>query len=165
MLFDVDGFYVDLVEYKDLDEIVDVYNSNKSFLMVHLDAYKVDHEWLINDIKDMKEAGFYSCKIIEGPSQKIVGIMDFKLGEETYLSLLMIHDSLKGKGLGKLIYKAFEEYAKLKKSKFIKIDVVTNYDKLVVDFWINNGFVGGESIKLSWGEVSLDGISMKKGLN
>lgn len=83
MLFDVDGFYVDLVEYKDLDEIVDVYNSNKNFLMVHLDAYKVEHEWLINDIKDMKEAGFYSCKIIEGPSTarnaiKLLKTMNFK---------------------------------------------------------------------------------------
>lgn len=91
--------------------------------------------------------------------------MDFKLGEETYLSLLMIHDSLKSKGLGNLIFKAFEEYVISQKSKFIKIDVVTNYDKSVFDFWINNGFIRGESIKLSWGEVSLDGISMKKSLN
>lgn len=34
MVFKSKGFYVDFVENEDLDEIIEVYNSNKHFLII-----------------------------------------------------------------------------------------------------------------------------------
>lgn len=97
----------------------------------------------------MKEIGFYSCKIVEISSEKIMGVIDFKVGEETYLSLLMIHNDFKSKGFGKLILQAFEEYVKSLKSKCIRIDVVTNYENSALDFWIKNGFIKFKNVELN----------------
>lgn len=47
----------------------------------------------------MKNEGFYSCKIVQKNSNEIVGIIDFKVDKETYLSLLMINSNLKGQGI------------------------------------------------------------------
>jgi len=38
MIFQIKGFYIDLVQNKDLNDIVEVYNSNKYFLINHMDA-------------------------------------------------------------------------------------------------------------------------------
>jgi len=59
---------------------------------------------MLEELESMKKANFYSCKIIEKSSGKIIGIIDFKIGEETYLSLLMLHNDYKNKGFGKLNY-------------------------------------------------------------
>jgi hypothetical protein len=83
MFFKSEGFYVDLVENMDLNEVVEVNNSNKHFLVTHLDEEKVTIEWIIQELQSMKEVGFYSCKIVERSSRKIIGVMDFKAGEET----------------------------------------------------------------------------------
>lgn len=94
MIFETKGFYVDLVEKKDLNDIVEVYNSNKHFLIAHMDTDNIKHEWLFKELESMKKVDFYSCKVVEKISDKIIGVIDFKLGEETYLSLLMIHNGL-----------------------------------------------------------------------
>ena len=162
MLFESKDFYIDIVEYKDLDEIVNVYNSNKQFLINHIGRETVTNEWIVHELDAMKQAGFYPCKIVEIKSEKIIGIIDFKIDEETYLSLLMLQNYFKGKGYGKLIFNVFEEYAKLQKSRCIRIDVVTDYDNSVLDFWINNGFVNSEDIELNWAGKVLPAVVMKK---
>ena len=162
MLFETKDFYIDIIEYKDLDEIVDVYNSNKQFLINHIGREQVTNEWIAHELDAMKLACFYSCKIVEIKTGKITGIIDFKIGKETYLSLLMLRNSFKGKGYGKSIFHAFEEYAKLQKSKHIRIDVVADYDNSVLDFWFNNGFVKAEDIQLNWAEKVLPAVVMKK---
>ena len=164
MFFQSKGFYVDLVENKDLNEVVKVYNSNKHFLVNHMDKEKITNECINQELESMKEVGFYSCKIVEISSEKIIGVMDFKVGEETYLSLLMIHNDFKSKGFGKLIFQAFEGYAKSLKSKCIRIDVVTNYENSVLDFWIENGFIKFKDVELNWTGKVLPAVTMKKGL-
>lgn len=164
MFFESEGFYVDLVENKDLDEIVKVYNSNKHFLVSHMNKEKVTNEWILQEFESMKEVGFYSCKIVEISSEKIIGVIDFKEGKETYLSLLMIHNDYKSKGFGKLIFQSFVEYAKSLKSKCIRIDVVTNYDNSVLEFWIKNGFVKFRDVELNWVGKILPAVTMKKNL-
>ena len=164
MFFETKDFYVDLVENKDLNEVVKVYNSNKHFLVKHMDKEKITNEFIFQELESMKEVGFYSCKIVDISSGNIMGIMDFKVGEETYLSLLMIHNDFKSKGFGKLIFQAFEEYVKSLKSKCIRIDVVTNYENSVLDFWIKNGFIKFKDIELNWIGKILPAITMKKSL-
>ena len=48
----------------------------------------------------------------------------------------MIDNSFRGQGIGLRIYELFEMYVKYCNSSSIRIDVVTNYDKHVLDFWI-----------------------------
>jgi len=65
MIFEAKGFYVDLVEKKDLNDIIKVYNSNKHFLIAHMDTDKIKHEWLFKELESMKKVAFYSCKVVE----------------------------------------------------------------------------------------------------
>ena len=112
----------------------------------------IDHvtfQWVVKELESMKQASFSSCKAVEKKSEKIVGIIDFKVDEETYLSLLMIHEDYQNQGFGKQIYLAFEEYARSKQSKSMRLDVVTGYSEKVFDFWIGNGFAKWKDIELN----------------
>ena len=162
MIFQSKGFYIDLVQNKDLKDIVEVYNSNKDFLINHMDIDNVKYEWILEELESMKKANFYSCKVVEKSSDKIIGIVDFKIGEESYVSLLMIHNDYKNKGFGKLIYRALEEYVKSVKSKCMRIDVVINYDDTVLNFWVENGFIIIEDIELNWTGKVLPAVIMRK---
>lgn len=164
MIFKSEIFYVDLVENKDLNEILEVYNSNRHFLINHLDKEKVTVKWVLGELESMKEVGFCSCKIVENSSGKIIGVMDFKVEEETYLSLLMVHNDYRCMGYGKLIFQAFEEYSKSLKSNCIRVDVVTSYDDSVLDFWIRNEFIKFKDTELNWAGKILPAITMKKTL-
>lgn len=164
MLFKVNGFRVEEVRNKDLNEIVEVYNSNENFLTSHMDKKEITGEWMIEELKSMKEIGFLCCKIVDMNSQKIVGVVDFKVDKETYLSLLMIHNNYKNKGLGRLIYNSLEEYVLSLKSDCIRIDVVTDYDDSVIEFWIKNRFVKFKDTILNWTGKELNSIVMKKNL-
>lgn len=162
MLFQTKDFYVDIINNKDSNEIVEIYNSNKEFLLAHMNLENVTEQWVLEEIESMKETGFYSCKIVEIPSGRIIGIIDFKIGEEIYLSLLMIHKDFKYRGYGRLILQAFEEYIKILKGKSIRIDVVINYDSSVLDFWIKNKFIKFEELELNWVGRTLPAVIMKK---
>lgn len=164
MLFQSKDFYVDFVESNYLNQVVEVYNSNKQFLESHMDKESVTKEWVLQELQSMKEVGFYSCRIVEISSEKTMGVMDFKVGEETYLSLLMIHNNFKSKGFAKQIFQAFEEYVKSLKSKCIRIDVVTNYDNCVIDFWVKNEFIKFKDAELNWTGRILPAVTMKKSL-
>lgn len=165
MVFESDDFSIDLVEDRDLNAIVDVYNSNKKFLVNHMETDKVTYEWVLEEYESMKKAGFCSCKVLEKSSGKIIGFIDFKTGEETYLSLLMIHHAYKHKGFGKSVYGALEEYVKSLKSRCMRIDVVTHYDDTVLDFWVRNGFKKCKDIALNWTGKILPAVMMKKNLS
>lgn len=164
MIFESKDFYVDLVNNDDLNKIIEIYNSNKHFLVAHMDKEKITNQCIIKEIESMKVVRFYSCKIVEKNFGEIIGVMDFKLCEESYLSLLMIHNDFKGKGFGKQIIQALEEYVKSLKSKCIRIDVVTNYDSSVLGFWIKNGFVKFKDVELNWTGKKLPAVTMKKNL-
>lgn len=65
-------------------------------------------------------------------------------------------------GFGKKIYKAFEDYAKSRESKCIRLDVVTGYSDKVEKFWIGNGFAKFEDIELNWTGIIFPAVTMKK---
>lgn len=162
MIFQTNDFGVDYVKQDDLSEIVQVYNSNRKFLEAHMNKEKISEEWILEELKSMKEAGFYSSKIVVNSSSKIIGVMDYKLGEETYLSLMMLHNNLRGNGIGQMVFRAFEEYLKSLNSKSIRIDVVTDYDNSVFDFWNKNGFIKCIDVELNWTGKILSAVTMRK---
>ncbi|WMM24731.1 GNAT family N-acetyltransferase [Tissierella sp. MB52-C2] len=162
MIFLSKEFYIEQLENKDLKEVLEVYNSNGKFLTNHIDKSTVTNEWITEELEYMKDSGFRSCKVIHIATGKIVGIMDFKVDEEIYLSLLMIHNDFQGKGFGKIIYNGFEEYVKSLKRKCIRIDVVINYDNSILKFWKDNGFVKSKDIELNWAGKALPAVTMKK---
>ncbi|MBX4266765.1 GNAT family N-acetyltransferase [Clostridium estertheticum] len=164
MIFKLRDFCIDFVEDKDINAIVEVYNFNKYFLVNHMGTDKVRYEWVLEELENMRKVDFYSCKVVEKSSKKVMGIIDFKIGEETYLSLLMIHDNYKNKGVGKLIYQALEEYSKEVKSKCMRIDVVINYDNAVLKFWVKNGFDKMKDVELDWTGKILPAVIMKKNI-
>jgi GNAT superfamily N-acetyltransferase len=164
MIFETEGFYIDLVENADINDVVEVYNSNRKFLQNHIGTDQVAKEWILDEIESMRKVDFYSCKIVEKNSGKLIGIIDFKIGEETYLSILMLHKDYKKKGLGSLVYKGLEKYAKSEESNRMRIDVVIGYDDAVLDFWTRNGFVKFKNIELNWTGKILPAVIMKKNL-
>ena len=47
--------YIDLVENRDLNDIVEVYNSNKKFLLNHTESDIVEYKWVIKELELMKK--------------------------------------------------------------------------------------------------------------
>lgn len=135
MIFKTEKFKVELTHTEDVYEIAQVYNSNKKFLINHIGKDKIDSNWVVKELEDMKKINFNSCKIIEKKSNKVAGALDFKVEKETYLSILILKSDYKSKGIGKLIYGALEKYAKSLESETMRIDVVINYDANVLKFW------------------------------
>lgn len=162
MHFENEDYYIDLVNDNDLVNIVELYNSNKNFLINHIGMESITITWLINELNIMKKEGFYSCKIIQKSTKDIIGLIDFKIGKETYLSLLMLNGYYRGNGKGKEIFSLLENYIKSKNSSTIRIDVVTNYDENVLNFWSKNGFTITEKITLNWNNKELPAVIMKK---
>ena len=162
MLFESENVYVQEVQPIDVQDIVSLYHSNQEFIRHHLGTDHITSEWVENEWESMKQSGFLSCKAVEKKSGKIIGIIDFKVEEETYLSLLMIHGEAQNQGIGKQIYDAFEENVTAEHSKSIRLDVVTKYSDHVVKFWIRMGFAKERDIELNWSGVTLPAVVMKK---
>lgn len=162
MYFETKRLYVDSVEKDKLVDILEIYNSNTNFLEVHMSKKSVDVNWIKEEIKTTEESGFHSCKIVLKETEKVIGIIDFSLKKECYLSLIMIHNNYKKMGYGKEIYLGFEKLIKSKKCKSIRIDVVTNYDNNVLEFWRLNGFDVIDNIELNWTGKVLPAVVMKK---
>ena len=137
-----------------------IYNSNRKFLERHLGREFIDEQWVLREYEDMFLRGFVSNKIMDKKSSEIIGFIDFKIAEETYLSLLMLHHDQKNRGIGKEIIIGFKEYAKNLNSISIRIDVIGDYDESVLKFWINNGFKFQSQVKLSWNNKDLVAMKM-----
>jgi ribosomal protein S18 acetylase RimI-like enzyme len=157
----MDNFIIDKIDKNGISRMVDIYNSNKTFLCSHMGISSVSKEFILNEIEDMKKVGFNSS-IIKDNKGQIVGLCDFKISDEVYLSLLMIDDKLKGKGLGKIIYNKLEKMFKSKNAKRIRIDVVYDYKENVLGFWEKQGFITDEKIELEWHGYKSNAIKMYK---
>ncbi len=158
---EMDNYTIDKVDSNDIDGILDIYNSNKSFLCNHMGISSVSKEFILNEIEEMRKVGFNSS-IIKDNKGEIVGLCDFKIGDEVYLSLLMIDSRLKGYGLGKTIYNQLEKMFKAKNAKRIRIDVVYDYDENVIGFWERQGFISNAKIELEWNGYKSNAIKMYK---
>ncbi len=164
MIIESDEFYIGVVKPKDLNAVLAIYESNMDFVMHHTGRRDVTGAWLQSELKAMKPAGFYSCKIVEKCSGNVIGIADFQIGDEAYLSLLMLHGAYQNKGLGKRVYRAIEEYAKSCGSACIRLDVATDYYNSVHSFWQSQGFIKIQDITLHWAGRDLPAVMMKKKL-
>lgn len=159
----MDNYIINTVDQNDIGKIIDIYNSNKTFLENHVGISKVSKDFIVNEIKEMKNIGFSSL-VIKNNEGNIVGICDFKIGDEVYLSLLMIDSNLKGNGLGRIIYNQLEKIFKTKNSKIIRIDVVYDYEENALGFWEKQGFVPSEEIQLEWNGYKSKAIKMYKNI-
>ena len=159
----MDNYIINTVDQNDITKIIDIYNSNKTFLENHVGISKVSKDFIINEIEEMKNIGFSSL-VIKNNEGNIVGICDFKIGDEVYLSLLMIDAKLKGNGLGRIIYNQLEKIFKAKNSKKIRIDVVYDYEENALGFWEKQGFVPSEEIQLEWNGYKSKAIKMYKNI-
>ncbi|MFQ9310508.1 MAG: GNAT family N-acetyltransferase [Paraclostridium sordellii] len=157
-----DKFYLTKITIKDYEEIIKIYNSNEQFLNIHQDTKSITTDWLDKEMKTMKKEGFLSYKIVEKTSNQIIGIIDFKISNQSYISLIIIHRNHQNKGLGKEVYNLIENYLKQRNSLSIKIDVVKNYNKNVINFWLENGFEIIEEISLNWNGKVLNALTMEK---
>jgi GNAT superfamily N-acetyltransferase len=152
------------VNDESLQTAVDIYNSNIEFLIHHIGKDYVDKDFILNEIKEMKEHGFTSNFIIE--DDEPVGVIDYSLNEEgyVYLSLLMLEHSMQGKKLGSAFYGFFEKEMVKQGANIIRIDVVNDHTPNVIPFWEDMGFEGQEELELSWGDKTSTVLVMMKKL-
>lgn len=150
------------VHKKDIKAIVEIYNSNDQFLFYHLGVKSVDETFMIQEISTMKKLGFRPSVIVNQQNSKIQGILDYKLEQEVYLSLIMLAKNLQGNGTGSSLYSCFESKMIQDKRDSIRIDVVNDYQKNLVAFWKKHGFKEVEEIVLSWGNKKSKAVVMRK---
>jgi len=147
---------------KDYADIAAVYNSNPVFLQNHLGLERVDAAFAAEEAACMRKAGFCSCAIVNAESAKIQGILDYRSGQEAYLSLIMIDARLQGRGIGRSIYFNFEQQMRQAGSMSIRIDVVNDYPGSLVSYWKALGFSEAETISLRWGKKTSRAMLMRK---
>ena len=145
----MDKFRLENATTNDLDDMVLIYNSNPVFLRNHLGVETITSDFIRNEIEQMIEIGFESLLIIDDKNEKI-GFCDIKIGEETYLSLLMLDKKAHGMGYGKEILQQIERMLIERNAQRVRIDVVNDYKDNVVSFWIKHGYMEMETIKLEW---------------
>ncbi len=162
MMIETERFLLSTIEEIDMEDAIEIYNSNTEFLKKHLHRNEITKEWLKEELEEMKRAGFTTYKIMDKTADQTIGFLDIKIAEESYLSLLMIHNDYKHKGYGKEIYLQLEEYIIKYGGKSIRIDVATGYDKKVESFWERNGFKNIGDVELNWNGNRLPAITMKK---
>lgn len=146
----------------DIHKIVEIYNSNKIFLVNHLGLEYVDEDFIGSEINEMKSMGFQSCVVADARTGDAIGVMDFKPDAYIYLSLIMIDSRFHGKGTGTLIYRMFENEMQQSGKYSIRIDVVNDYDDNVVEFWKKQGFIPKDEIHLKWGNKNSKALTMIK---
>lgn len=146
-----------------VDVVVNIYNSNKTFLQNHMGISRVTKDFILKEIEQMKNHGFDSLIIKNNPGE-IVGVCDFKIENEVYLSLLMIDAKHRGNGIGRRVYNQLEKIFKSKKVSSVRIDVVYDYEENVLRFWEKQGYVANEKINLYWNGYKLNAIKMYKSI-
>lgn len=157
----MDNYKFDMITRNDVDKILDIYNSNTNFLENHMGITTVSKEFIVDEIEEMKNIGFNSLAI-RNKEGNIVGVCDFKMADEVYLSLLMIDATQKRNGLGSKIYNQLEQIFKAKDVNSVRIDVVYDYEDNVVGFWEKQGFIHCEKIQLEWNGCKSNAIKMCK---
>ena len=157
----MDNYIIEEVKENHIDKIVDIYNSNKKFLKSHMNISSVTSEFSMSEIKEMKDIGFTST-VVKDSRNNVIGVCEFKVNKEVYLSLLMIDGNIKGKGIGHSIYNTLETTFKIKGANKIRIDVVNEYEGNVIGFWEKQGFILGDEIELQWNKKKLRAVKMYK---
>lgn len=160
----MENFYIRELNPNDYKRVVEIYNSNREFLLNHLGVEVVEEAFISDEAVTMEKVGFRSCVIVNEEMQTVQGVLDYKPDEEVYLSLLMLAAESQGKSIGKKIYSLFESKMMKEKRASIRIDVVNDYPRNVVPFWEKLGFAGNETITLEWGNKKSNAVVMRKSL-
>lgn len=147
----------------DFPRIAALYNSNPAFLEAHLGAAQVSVDFIREDLAEMQGAGFVSLLIFEEDGA-LLGLCDFRPGEETYLSLLMLTGACKGQGLGRRVYRRLETLFLSQGALRIRIDVVPNYGESPLAFWEKQGFSARGRTILTWHGKQIPALIMEKQL-
>lgn len=150
------------INANDYRAVAAVYNSNQRFLFDHLGRDCVDESFIAEEALTMSNMGFHSCVIVNGENQVVQGVLEYKEGRETYLSLLMLAADLQGQGIGRAVYAYFESKILQSESDSIRIDVVNDDPENVVPFWKSLGFLEYETVTLDWGNKRSRAIVMRK---
>lgn len=130
--------------------IVEIYNSNPTFLTAHLGRTSVDAAFLLQDHADAKSAGFLCC-VLEADDGRIAGVMDYRPDRTAYLSLLMLDKAHQGQGLGAACCRLFEERMRNEGCEAVRIDVVGGYEGCALGFWQAQGYLPKGETDLKWG--------------
>ncbi len=145
----------------DVQEIARIYNGNADFLKTHLSCERVDDSFVREELKEMKNAGFRSCVLVHGQTGEICGIVDYRAGEEAYLSLLMLRSDRRGKGLGKQIYRELEELFRRQGARSIRVEVLLK-ENGSAGFWKELGFAERELFVMEWQGNRFEAMRMRK---
>jgi ribosomal protein S18 acetylase RimI-like enzyme len=99
--------------------------------------------------------------VLENEQAEIVGTMNLQHhGDKLYLGMLSISPGLQGKGSGKKLLKAAEEYARYQQMKSIYMTVITERTELI-DWYKRHGYVDTGERK-PFQEDPLTGKHMRK---
>lgn len=157
-------YYIRKINTNDYWDVVAIYNSNRQFLLNHLGCSCIDESFIAEEVLAMSDMGFNSCVIVNRENQAVQGVLEYKVGEETYLSLLILAADLQGQGVGRDVYACFESEILQSQSNLIRIDVVNDYLENAVPFWKGLGFLECETVTLDWGNKKSKAIVMRKNI-
>ena len=82
-------YYFRKVTKNDIARIVEVYNSNKKFLVNHLGDESINASFINNELAEMERINFLSYVIIDAQKEIIIGVIDYKPNTTVYLSLII----------------------------------------------------------------------------
>ena len=149
---------------QDAAALAAIYNSNPGFLLHHLDRERVDVAFLLSGLEEMAGAGFSSFLITEGEGGPEVAAADARGGEEACLSLLILHRSAQGRGLGRRCAALLEDRLRAGGSRRVRIDVVDGHPGSPLPFWRRLGYEGSERVALTWGGKTSSALVLRKEL-
>ena len=89
---------------------------------------------------------------------------DVRGGEEAYLSLLILHHTAQGRGMGRRCAALLEEHLRAGGSRRVRIDVVDDHPGNPLPFWRRLGYEGSEQVALTWGEKTSSALVLRKKL-
>lgn len=141
-----------------------IYNSNPGFLAHHLGRERVDEAFLLSELEEMAGAGFASYLITQGEGGPAVAAADVRGGEEAYLSLLILHRTAQGRGMGRRCAALLEDHLRAGGSRRVRIDVVDDHPGNPLPFWRRRGYEGSERVALTWGEKTSSALVLRKEL-
>lgn len=157
-------YYIRKLTPNDYREVANIYNSNQQFLLNHLGCNCIDETFIAEEVLAMSDIGFISCAIVNRENQAVQGVIEYKAGKETYLSLLMLAADIQGHGVGRDIYVYFESEILQAQSDSIRIDVVNDYQHNALPFWRKLDFLECETVTLNWGNKKSSAVVMRKNI-
>lgn len=107
-------------------------------------------DFIRNEAAEMEKLGF--CSGVVEDAGGLAGVLDYRPGQEVYLSLLMLRADRQGRGAGARVYRSFGERMRREGARSIRIDVVDDYAGSPLPFWENLGFQQEGRAELVWGE-------------